>query len=615
MFNIAVLVSGGGTNLQSIIDKIKENFFIEKVSIKAVIADRKCYSLERAQKEGIQNFLLDKKLYKNNFFKQIDEILTDNNVELVVLAGFLSILSEKFVKKWDKRIINIHPSLLPKFGGSGMYGLNVHKAVIDNNEKESGATVHYVTSQIDCGEIIKQKKVKILKDDTPEILQKRVLVEEHMLLPEAINIVIKRIRDKKMKILIIGNGGREHAIALKISENKDVKKIYCAPGNAGTKIIKNCENINLTKIEELTKFSIKNNIDLVIVGSEELLVAGIVDEFKKIGIDIIGPNKKAAVLEGSKAFAKNFMKKYGIKTAKYEIFEDPNLAKKYIKSCCFPLVIKASGLAQGKGVIIAKNTNEALKTIDDLMIENIFNEAGHKIVIEEFLEGKEASILSITDSKTIIPFISAKDHKKIGENETGLNTGGMGAIAPNPYVTEEIYDEFYKDILIPTLTGIKNEKMDFSGFIFFGLMLTKKGVYLLEYNMRLGDPETQVVLPLLENDFLDVIMLAINKKLEDLKLNWKNKSACTVVLASKGYPVKYQKGFEILGTEDIDKNNSMVIFAGTKLENNKLVTSGGRVLNVVGLGENLEDAREIAYKNVEKIKFKGKYYRKDIGKI
>lgn len=416
-----------------------------------------------------------------------------------------------------------------------------------------------------------------------------------------------------MKILVIGSGGREHAISLKISKNKDVEKIYCAPGNAGTELIENCENVNLIKVEDFIKFSKEKNIDLVIVGSEELLVSGIVDEFQKASIKIIGPNKKAAILEGSKVFAKNFMKKYNIKTAKYEVFEDSNLAKKYIDTLDFPVVIKANGLAAGKGVIIAQNKEEAFKSIDDLMINNIFAGAGLKIVIEEYLEGVEASILSITDSNVIIPFISAKDHKKIGEKETGLNTGGMGAIAPNPYVNKEVYDEFYKNILVPTLKGIKEEKMNFSGFIFFGLMITKKGVYLLEYNMRLGDPETQVVLPLLKNDFIDVILLAINKKLENLNLEWENKFACTVVLVSGGYPKEYKKGYEILGIEKLDKSKSLLFFAGAEIKDKKIITSGGRVVNVVGIGNNLEEARKIAYENLKKIEFKDSYYRRDIG--
>lgn len=416
-----------------------------------------------------------------------------------------------------------------------------------------------------------------------------------------------------MKILVIGSGGREHAIVLKISKNKNIDKIYCAPGNAGTELIENCENIDMFGIENLVEFAKNKEIDLTIVGSEELLVEGIVDEFSKFNLKIIGPDKKSAQLEGSKVFAKNFMKKYGIKTAAYEVFNDIDRAKEYVKKCDYPIVIKADGLAFGKGVLIVKNINEALDGLEKLMVENIFNGAGLRIVIEEYLEGVEASILTITDSKNIIPFISAKDHKKIGEKETGLNTGGMGAIAPNPYVTKKVLDEFNKNILKPTLEGIKKEKMDFSGFIFFGLMITQKGVYLLEYNMRLGDPETQAVLPLLKSDFIDLIMLAINKNLNGVKLEWKKKSTCCVVISSGGYPKNYKKGYEIKGLNNIKED--FVFLAGVKKDGDNFLTSGGRVLNVIGIGESLEEARKIAYKNVEKIEFKDNYYRKDIGEI
>lgn len=415
-----------------------------------------------------------------------------------------------------------------------------------------------------------------------------------------------------MKVLVTGNGGREHAIAAKVALNCEVEKIFCAKGNAGTSGIEKCENVELDGVEEFLEFAKENKIDLTIVGSEDLLVSGIVDRFEKNGLKIIGPNKSGARLEGSKAFAKDFMKKYGIKTAKYEVFTDAQKAKEYIeKNSDFPVVIKASGLAAGKGVIIAQNLMEAKKAIDDLMVDKSFGSSGEKVVIEEFLDGVEASILSITDCKTIIPFISAKDHKKILEGEKGLNTGGMGAIAPNPYVTKEVYKEFLEGILNPTLRGIQEENMDFAGFIFFGLMITSKGVYLLEYNMRLGDPETQAILPLLENDFVDVILKAISRKLDGVELKWRDKKSCCVVLASKGYPLKYEKGYKISGLENVER----VYMAGVSKKNENYLTNGGRVLNVVCLADSLEEARKNCYKEIEKINFEGKYFRKDIGKI
>lgn len=413
-----------------------------------------------------------------------------------------------------------------------------------------------------------------------------------------------------MKILVVGSGGREHAICWKVSQNEKVEKVFCAPGNGGTAMLPKGENVNVKGIDELLEFALKEKIDLTIVGSEELLVDGIVDRFQEKGLKIFGPDKKAALLEGSKAYAKDFMKKYGVKTAAYEVFTEVDKAKEYIKTCEFPLVVKASGLAAGKGVLICQNLDEALKAVDEIMVDKVFSAAGEKIVVEEFLDGVEASILSVTDSKVILPFISAKDHKKIGEKETGLNTGGMGTIAPNPYVTKEVYDAFINGIMNPTLEGIKAEGMNFAGVIFFGLMITDKGVYLLEYNMRMGDPETQVVLPLLESDFIELLESGLKGDLANADVKWSNKSACCVVLASGGYPEAHNKGYEITG---IDKVDNMVFVAGAKAEDGKLLTSGGRVLNVVAVGENLEDARAKAYADAEKIDFTGKYCRKDIG--
>ena len=421
-----------------------------------------------------------------------------------------------------------------------------------------------------------------------------------------------------MKILIVGSGGREHAIAWKLSKNSKIKKIYIAPGNAGSEMLEKAENVILENdINAYVRFAKENEIDLTFVGSEELLVKGIVDEFKKNGLKIFGPNKKAAILEGSKAYSKNFMKKYGIKTAIYEIFDNSEKAIKFLKEYNeFPVVIKASGLAAGKGVIIAQNLDEAIKTVEDIMINDKFGEAGSQVVIEEFLNGVEASILSFTDSKVIVPLLSAKDHKKIGENETGLNTGGMGVISPNPYVTNTVFNEFKENIMEPTLKGIQAEGMDFEGVIFFGIMITEKGVYLLEYNMRLGDPETQAVLPLLENDLLELIESSFDKKLSEININWKPLHSCCVVGVAEGYPENYKKGDIITGLDNFDENNNELIFiAGAKYENNQFLTNGGRVLNTVGIGNTLEESREKAYNLLNKINFNGKYFRKDIGEI
>lgn len=415
-----------------------------------------------------------------------------------------------------------------------------------------------------------------------------------------------------MKILLIGSGGREHALAWKIAKNERVEKIFVAPGNGGTARESKCENVNITEIDELLEFALEQCIDLTVVGPEDPLTKGIVDKFKMKGLKIFGPSEKAAMLEGSKSFSKDFMKKYGVKTAEYEIFYDVDKALAYLESCPYPTVVKADGLAAGKGVAICENKREAIDAVKSFMVDDIFNGAGQKIVIEEFLEGVEASILSITDGETIIPFISAKDHKQIFDGGKGPNTGGMGVLAPNPYVTKEILKDFEEKIMNRTLAGIKEEGFDYKGIIFFGLMITKKGSYLLEYNVRMGDPETQSVLNLMESDLLDLIEASLIQNLKNTEVKWKNGACVNVVLASKGYPASYPKGYEIIIEDEI---KDKVFLAGAKLEDDVLKTNGGRVLSVVGVGETVEKAREDAYKAIEKVEFKDKYYRSDIGVI
>ncbi|WP_251860233.1 phosphoribosylamine--glycine ligase [Clostridium sp. Marseille-Q2269] len=413
-----------------------------------------------------------------------------------------------------------------------------------------------------------------------------------------------------MKILIIGSGGREHAIAWKIGKNPLVEKIFCAPGNGCTELEYKCENVNISDTEELLTFALKNNIDLTIVGPEIPLMEGIVDLFKENGLNIFGPDKKTALLEGSKAFAKDFMKKYNIKTASYEVFQEEKEALNYLESVEHPVVIKADGLAAGKGVVISKSFEESKKTLEEFMIKDKFKGAGKKVVIEDFLEGPEASILSITDGETIIPFISSKDHKQIYDGGLGPNTGGMGVVAPNSYCTKEVLKDFNENILQPTLRGLEKEQLKFSGIIFFGIMLTKKGPYLLEYNLRMGDPETEAVLPLMESDLLDLIMKAMNKELKSTNIVWKKAYSTCVVAVSKGYPENYEKGFLIKGIENLEG----VFGAGVKLEHNHIVTNGGRVLCTQAIGKTLDESINKAYENMEKIDFEGIYYRKDIGK-
>lgn len=413
-----------------------------------------------------------------------------------------------------------------------------------------------------------------------------------------------------MRVLLIGSGGREHAIAWKLSQSNKVEKIFCAPGNGGTAREEKCENVDITNNEELLKFALENSIDITVVGPEAPLCEGVVDLFIENNQKIFGPSLAGANLEGSKIFAKEFMKKYNINTAEYSTFINTYDAMKYIEKCKFPLVLKADGLAAGKGVIIANNYEEARTAIEEFMVSDTLKGAGKSIVIEEFLQGVEASILAITDGNTIIPFVSSKDHKAIFDGNLGPNTGGMGTIAPNPYCTEKVLEDFKNKIMLPTLRGLKEEKLYYKGIIFFGLMITEKDVYLLEYNVRMGDPETQVVLPLMENDFMELIIAALEDNLHNEEVRFKNQYACCIIAASKGYPNKYDTGKCI---KISNQGPEKVFIAGGKESNNKLVTSGGRVLGVTALGVSLEEARVNAYNGIKNVDFEGIYYRQDIG--
>lgn len=411
-----------------------------------------------------------------------------------------------------------------------------------------------------------------------------------------------------MKILIIGNGGREHAIGIKIKKDNAAHQLFFAKGNGGTESIGT--NISVSSLQEMVDFATDQKIDLTIVGSEALLMEGIVDEFENRSLKIFGPNKAAALLEGDKAFAKKFMNEFGVRTAAHKAFTHVDEAVDYVKNHSYPLVIKATGLAAGKGVFIVPSFENAVTTIHDLLINKIMGSAGDKIVIEEFLEGFEVSVLSIFNKKKIFPFISAKDHKKIYENEKGPNTGGMGVVAPNPLYTAEIAKDFEEHIMNPTLKGLLERNLLFSGVIFFGLMVVNQKCYLLEYNMRLGDPETQAILPLLNSNFTEVIENALNGN--NIKLNWKNQHACCVVAASKGYPDNPETGKKITGLNTV---NTDYTIAGAVKKGDSLITSGGRVLNVIGLGDTLPTAREKAYQAINHISFDGMYFRKDIGEI
>ncbi len=414
-----------------------------------------------------------------------------------------------------------------------------------------------------------------------------------------------------MKILVVGGGGREHTIIKKLKESAQVEQIFALPGNGGIAADATCVPIGAKEIDKIVAFAAENKIDYAVVAPDDPLVLGCVDELNKIGVPCFGPNKAAAIIEGSKVFSKNLMKKYGIPTANYEVFTDAAEALKYAQSCEIPIVIKADGLALGKGVIIATTRDEAVDAVKSIMQDKVFGESGSNIVIEEFLTGPEVSVLAFTDGKTLKPMVSSMDHKRAGDNDTGLNTGGMGTVAPNPYYTDSVAKECMEKIFIPTMNAMNAEGRTFKGCLYFGLMLTPKGPKVIEYNCRFGDPETQVVLPLLESDLLTVMMATTNGTLDKTEVKFADKHACCVVMASKGYPQKYESGFEIKIADEVADS---VFVAGAKLDGEALKTAGGRVLGVTATADTLKDAIDGAYGKVKMISFDNAYYRSDIGK-
>ena len=419
-----------------------------------------------------------------------------------------------------------------------------------------------------------------------------------------------------MKILIVGSGGREHAIAWKVAQSPKAEKIYCAPGNAGIAEYAECVDIGAMEFEKLVAFAKEKEIDLTIVGMDDPLVGGIVDDFEAEGLRVFGPRKNAAILEGSKAFSKDLMKKYGIPTAAYETFDDPEAALSYLETARFPIVLKADGLALGKGVLICNTPEEARDGVRQIMQDKKFGCAGNQMVIEEFMTGREVSVLSFVDGKTIKTMASAQDHKRAKDGDQGLNTGGMGNFSPTPFYTPEIDAFCQKYIFQPTVDAMAAEGRPFKGVIFFGLMLTADGPKVLEYNARFGDPEAQVVLPRMKNDMVDVVEACIDGTLDQIDLEFTDEAAVCVVLASDGYPVSYEKGFPIRGLENFKgKEGCYVFHAGTKFDGQgQIVTNGGRVLGVTALGADLKEARANAYKAVELVDFDNKYFRHDIGK-
>lgn len=416
-----------------------------------------------------------------------------------------------------------------------------------------------------------------------------------------------------MKVLVVGGGGREHAICWKLSQEKNVEKIFCAPGNAGIAKVAECVDIPVTELEKLADFAEKNHIDLTVIGPEVPLVMGITDVFKEKNLKVFGPDKSCSRLEGSKLFSKEFMVRHNIPTAKYSEYTDLKKAEDEIDSFGYPVVIKADGLAAGKGVIIAQNREEAIEALETIMKDRKFGEAGNIVVVEEFLSGVETSILALVDKNTIVPMESAKDHKKVYEFETGPNTGGMGTFSPSTIYTEDLAKRVYDEVLLKSLEGFKKDNLDYRGILFVGLMITEDGEKVLEYNCRFGDPEIQSVLMRLDSNLSDIMMAITEDRLSEMEIKYSDEAAACVILASGGYPESYEKGKVIKGLDDVDEN-TVIFHSGTKEADGEILTNGGRVLGVCSRGKDVEEAAERVYKNIEKISFDGLHYRKDIGR-
>lgn len=415
-----------------------------------------------------------------------------------------------------------------------------------------------------------------------------------------------------MRVLVIGSGGREHALVWKLASSPRVEKMYCIPGNPGIAQIAECIDIDMNNNAALVKFAVDNKIDLTVVGPEAPLANGLVDDFSAMGLKAFGPTKSAARIEGSKAFAKEIMQKYNIPTAFFEVFTDAALAKQYIRKHGAPIVVKADGLAAGKGVIVAMTLDEALEAVDSIMCDKAFGSAGSQVVIEEYLTGEEASLLAFTDGNTIVPMVAAQDHKRVFDGDQGPNTGGMGAYAPAPVVTDAIREQVTREVLKPAIEGMRKEGCPYKGCLYAGLMITSDGPKVIEFNARFGDPETQVVLPLLESDLTEVMEACVNGNLSDVNIEWKDQAAVCIVMAAEGYPASYRKGDVINGIAKACKKDSFVFQAGTALNDGKLVTNGGRVLGVTAFAADILSSVKKAYEAVEMIDFDGAHYRKDI---
>lgn len=619
---IAVLVSGGGSNLQALIDA-----GLPGCEIALVVSNRPdAGALERARAAGIPTAVitstpgerrtLERSARDAAVEKRLETRLSEARIELIVLAGYLRILSPRFVRRWPRRILNIHPALLPDFGGPGFYGRHVHEAVLASGARESGATVHLVTAEVDGGPVLAQERVLVEPDDTVESLAARVLAVEHRLLPATVAAYAAKLRERRLRVMVVGGGGREHALVRGIAADPRVDFIHALPGNGGIAELATCFPIAATDLDAIEAHAVEYNINFAVVAPDDPLVLGLVDRLEARGIRAFGPTQTAARIEGSKRYAKKLMRKYGIPTADFAEFEDVDEARAYLRTQeTWPQVLKADGLALGKGVYIAPDPAAAEEALTALMIDRAHGDAGRSIIIEEWLgePAREITVLTFCDGERAVAMPASMDHKRALDGDKGPNTGGMGVIAPNPLYTPEVAERVRREILEPTVAALRAEGCPFRGCLYLGLMLTDDGPKVIEYNCRFGDPEAQALLPLLESGLLPLLEASADGRLDRVDVEFKDAATCTVILTSAGYPGSYKTGFPIDfgGAEELP--DVFVYHAGTKRKGEDVLTSGGRVLAVTARATSLPEAIRLAYEAADLIHFEGRSCRRDIG--
>lgn len=624
---LGILVSGRGSNMAAIINEIEAGRL--PASVEVVVSDNpKAPALKLAEDRGLATVVMARRDFDSRaeFESAIIRELRRRQVQLVVLAGFMRLIGPDFVAAFPEGIINIHPSLLPAFPG-----LEAQKQALDYGVKISGCSVHFVNEVMDGGRIIAQAAVPVEDDDTTESLSARILTEEHRLLPRVIGQMARDIRQKaaamartnveveKIKILVVGGGAREHALAWKLSQSPRCAQICIAPGNPGLDLMNRLVPLKVDDLEGLTKFAVEENIGLVVIGPEAPLALGLADRMREAGLKVFGPQGDAARLESSKSYAKDFMARHNIPTAAHRVFDSQDEALAWLDTRPDgSIVVKASGMAQGKGVTVAQNRAEAIGAVREAMEDGRFGDAGREVVIEDCIDGEEVTILAFTDGKTIVPMPPVQDHKRLGEGDTGPNTGGMGAYSPVAAYTPEIARQVEESIIIPTLKGLQADGLDYRGCLYFGLMLPGpdspyQGPQVIEYNVRFGDPEAEVLMPLLQSDLVEISLACARGHLADCTIEWLQETAVCVVMASGGYPGDYQTGLVITENVPAMIGSSLAFHAGTAVnERGEIVTAGGRVITVAATDESLEKALFKAYDRVRAIHFKNSYYRRDI---